>query len=185
MDNFESLIRLLLEEDGYWTLGSVKVNLTLEEKRATGKPSIPRPEIDIVSLKQNENKILAMEVKSYLDSYGVRMKDLADLNQVTTKGLYKIFTCPRYRGIIEKRLLADFRTKGLANLETTVEWGLAAGKIYAKDHIKIQEIFDQNDWILWTPSEIAQKARKLAAIGYENDPFVIMTKILERNPKPT
>jgi hypothetical protein len=41
MDHFESIIATLLEAEGYWVRRSFKVNLTQEEKRRIGKPSIP------------------------------------------------------------------------------------------------------------------------------------------------
>ncbi len=183
MDNFEALIRLLLEEDGYWTLGSVKVNLSKFDKKELSKPSMPRPELDIVAYKQSKNELLVMEVKSYLDSYGVRVKDFENLNQEITNGVYKTLTRPKYRETVERVLLSDLRKKGFADNKTTIRWGLAAGNIYSKDEIDLRRIFDGQKWQLWGPNEIAQKARNLASLGYENDPFIIMTKILERNEK--
>ncbi|MFO7805005.1 MAG: hypothetical protein R6V30_04955 [Paracoccaceae bacterium] len=181
MDYFESLVRLLLERDHFWTRQSEKVNLTKPEKVATGKPSIPRPEIDIVAFKPRENTILAMEVKSFLDSPGVRFNELK-LESDETVGSYKLFTCPKYREIVFGRLLEDYRAEGLADANTTVRLGLAAGKIYAKDELPLRNLFTSRDWLLWTPGQLAEKARKLAGVGYENDPFVLLSKLLARNP---
>jgi len=47
MDHFESIMCTLLEAEGYWVRRSFKVNVTKKEKRHVGKPSIPRPEIDL------------------------------------------------------------------------------------------------------------------------------------------
>ena len=73
MDYFENVIKTLLEGEGYWVRQSFKVNLTKEEKREVGKYSIPRPEIDLLAYKPNENRLLAFEAKSFLDSPGVRL----------------------------------------------------------------------------------------------------------------
>lgn len=184
MDNFEALVRLLLEKDNYWTRQSQKVNLTPAEKAKIGKPSIPRPEIDLIAFKPSDDKIIAMEVKSYLDSTGVPAKDFQDLSFSVPSGRYKLFTCPEYRSLVFDRLKCDYQRDGLADTETTVQLGLAAGKIRAKDEPELQAIFDKNRWLLWTPSVLARKTRNLAAIGYENDPFVLVTKLLERNSRP-
>ena len=76
MESFEEIVKVLFEEDNYWVRQSEKVGLTREEKRRTGKPSIPRPEIDLVALNQSENHILVLEVKSFFDSPGVKLSDL-------------------------------------------------------------------------------------------------------------
>jgi len=57
MDHFESIIAMLLEAEGYWVRRSFKVNLTKAEKRKIGKPSIPRPEIDLLAFKSSRNGI--------------------------------------------------------------------------------------------------------------------------------
>ena len=67
MDAFESLVSLLLRRDGYWTATSVKVELTKMQKRAIGRPSSPRWEIDLVAYKPATNELLAVECKSFLD----------------------------------------------------------------------------------------------------------------------
>lgn len=73
MDYFESIIKTLLESESYWVRQSFKVNLTKEEKRNVGKHTIPRSEIDLLAYKPNQNKILAIEVKSFLYSSGVKI----------------------------------------------------------------------------------------------------------------
>jgi hypothetical protein len=71
LDHFESIIATRLEADGFWVRRSFKVNVTKEEKRQTGKHSIPRPEIDLVALNFSKNEVFAFEAKSFLDSPGV------------------------------------------------------------------------------------------------------------------
>ncbi len=81
MDHFESIIKTLLENDGFWVRQSFKVNLTKEEKRDIGKHTIPRPEIDLLAYKPNENIVLAIEAKSYLDSTGVKVSSLIEQHE--------------------------------------------------------------------------------------------------------
>ena len=106
MDHFESIIKTLLEAEGYWVRQSFKVNLTKEEKRQIGKPSIPRPEIDLLALHFTRNEVLVFEAKSFLDSPGVKLADLQESHEIP-KGRYKLFTCERYRSIVFKRLVED------------------------------------------------------------------------------
>jgi hypothetical protein len=76
MHGFESLVAEILETEGYWVRRGYKVELTKGEKRAIGRRSSPRWEIDLLAYDAAENTVLAVECKSYLDSPGV---DLADL----------------------------------------------------------------------------------------------------------
>ena len=73
MDAFEDLIATLLEKDGFWVQTTFKVELTKEEKKEIGRPSSPRWKLDLIAYKASTNDILAVECKSYLDSYGVRL----------------------------------------------------------------------------------------------------------------
>jgi hypothetical protein len=68
MDNFEGIIRTLLEADHFWVQSSFKVELTLEERRHIGKHSMPRPELDLLALNFEQNEVLVVEAKSFLDS---------------------------------------------------------------------------------------------------------------------
>ena len=181
MDSFESLVRLLLDREGYWTRISQKVNLTKDEKKRIGKHSIPRPEIDVIAFKPSANEVIAMEVKSFLDSLGVQFDELKEVHAVP-QGRYKLFTCENYRDIVFSRLKNDLIESGLADRETRIKIGLAAGKIYAKDVADIAALFDERDWLLWDPSLIARKLKDLSTIGYENDPYVLASKLIHRNP---
>jgi hypothetical protein len=49
MDAFEQVVSEILWLEGNWVRQSVKVELTKEEKRAIGRPSSPRWELDIVA----------------------------------------------------------------------------------------------------------------------------------------
>ena len=72
MDAFEAVVSEILHREGYWVQSPYRVDLTKQEKIEIGKPSSPRWELDIVAYKANLNRILIVECKSYLDSYGVR-----------------------------------------------------------------------------------------------------------------
>jgi len=94
MHAFEELIAEILEANGYWVRHSFKVALTREDKLSIGRPSSPRWEIDILAYRAPENRVLAVECKSYLDSPGV---DLTDLQGGRYAARYKLFTEPQLR----------------------------------------------------------------------------------------
>lgn len=180
MDHFEGIIRTLLEHDGYWVRQSFKVNLTKEEKRDTGKPSIPRPEIDLLAYRPHENCVLALEVKSYLDSPGVRVTDLALVHDIA-EGRYKLFTCENYRNIVTKRLALDLVANGMCAREPKIRLGLIVGKVYQARSEDLRTVFNNRGWLFWSPEDVRDKVKALAAKDYENDPAIIAAKILMRS----
>ncbi|WP_447590444.1 hypothetical protein [Aquipseudomonas campi] len=179
MDYFESVIKTLLEGEGYWVRQSFKVQLTKEEKRKIGKHSIPRPEIDLLAYKPEQNRILAFEAKSFLDSPGVRLSCLNEIHAIP-EGKYKLFTCENYRSIVFQRLKQDLIDCGMGNERTEIVLGLAAGKVYQARHAEIEQLFSQRGWVFWSPEDIRSKVIKLAERGYENEPAIITAKILMR-----
>lgn len=178
MDQFEALVGTLLEVEGYWVRHSFKVNLTKEEKRLIGKQSTPRPEIDILALRHHDNTVLAMEAKSFLDSPGVKLSDLQANFDVPT-GRYKLFTCPQYRETVLNRLKQDLISCGMANEETTVLLGLAAGNVFKKQSKEIREHLEKRGMLVLTPEDIRAKVRMLATHPYENNLAVVLAKILK------
>lgn len=179
MDHFEGIIKTLLEHDGYWVRQSFKVNLTKEEKRATGKHSIPRPEIDLLAFRPRENRVIALEVKSYLDSPGVRVPDL-ELTHEVAEGRYKLFTCEKYRCIVLKRLADDLVQLGMCDPEPEIMLGLVVGKIYQSRTDDLRDLFSKRGWLFWSPEDVRDRVKALAAKDYENDPAIISAKILVR-----
>ena len=179
MDHFEGIIRTLLEHSGYWVRQSYKVNLTQQEKRDTGKPTIPRPEIDLLAFKPSQNSILALEVKSYFDSMGVRVKDVAACHSVA-KGRYKLFTCENYRNIVMKRLASDLVAEGMADPNPKIQLGLVVGKVYQSRTDELRALFNERGWFFWSPGDVKEKVIALASKSYENDPAIISAKILMR-----
>lgn len=179
MDYFEGIIATLLEAEGYWVRQSFKVELTKEEKREIGKPSIPRPEIDLLALDFANNQILALEAKSFLDSPGVKLVDLEQKHSVPS-GRYKLFTSSRYRSVVLTRLLGVLQAKGMADDNTKITLGLAAGKVYRGESAPIRRFIEKRKWFFWSPEDIKERVTALAASGYENNPAIITAKILMR-----
>jgi hypothetical protein len=179
MELFEGIIKTLLEHEGYWVRQSFKVNVTKEEKRAIGKHSIPRPEIDLLAFKPGSNEVLVIEAKSYFDSPGVRMNELLDRFD-TPNGRYKLFTCENYRDIVFARLHQDLLAQGLVNENSTYKLGLVAGNVYQNKSVDIDEYFQSNEWFFWSPEMVKEKVNKLANLGYENNTATLTAKILMR-----
>lgn len=181
MDYFESIAKTLLEDDGYWVRQSFKVDLTTEQKRqiAAEKWSIPRPEIDLLAFKASLNEVIVFEVKSYFDSGGTKLKELAEQHDIP-QGRYKLFTCLNYQHIVLKQLRADLLASGLIDVETKLKLGLIIGNVRKSDLDGIKALCEQNKWVFWAPDEIRDRVAKLANKGYENEPAVITAKILMR-----
>ncbi len=179
MDAFEQIIGQLLTEDKYWVQYSVKINLTPAEKKLIGRPSTPRPEIDIVALDVKENKVLLLEVKSFLDSTGVYY-DAVALEQEQQEGRYKLLTSENYRNVIIARLREDWLQSGHINSNTQVSFGLIAGKIHRNREEDLSIFLDAKGWLFWGPTTIKEKIKKLADKGYENNAVTIAAKLLMR-----
>ena len=179
MDYFESIIKTLLEHEGYWVRQSFKVNLTKEEKREIGKHSIPRPEIDILAFRPEGNHVIAFEAKSYFDSPGVKITDL-QVEYDIPEGRYKLFTCDNYRNIVFSRLKKDLIEIGMATNEIKITLGLAAGNVYQSKSSDIRSFFETQGRVFWSPEDIRDKVTSLAEKGYENEPSIITAKILMR-----
>ena len=179
MDHFETIIKTLLEAEGYWVRASFRVNLTKEEKRRIGKPSIPRPEIDLLSLSPRKNEIVAFEAKSFLDSPGVKLCDL-EKNYDVPEGRYKLFTCVRYNEIVFKRLRTDLISLGMATNKTRIRLGLAAGNVHQNRISEIRDLIESRGWVFWSPEDVKRKLSALAERSYENEFAMIAAKILTR-----
>lgn len=180
MDHFEAIIKTLLEAEGFWVRQSFKVNLTKEEKRRIGKPSIPRPEIDLLAYQAAGSVILALEVKSYLDSLGVKVDDLKHEYDVP-EGRYKLFTCSNYRKIVLARLKQDLVACGMVTEASTLQLGMVAGNVHKRRSEDLRQLLEGKGWLYWGPEDVAGKVRQLAEMGYENEPAIITAKILLRD----
>ena len=151
MDHFENIAKTLLERDGYWVRQSFKVNLSPEQKRsiAPEKFSIPRPEIDLLTLSVARSEVIAFEVKSFFDSSGVSYSDISESFDVP-QGRYKLFTCAKYRDIVLSQLHLDLVEKRFIQTSTLIRLGLIAGNVKKGDIDNIRQFFTRNQWEFWT-----------------------------------
>lgn len=178
MDSFESLIKVLLERDGFWVRSSFKVNLTKEDKRAIHRPSCPRWEIDLVAYKAGANELRLVECKSYLDSPGVRLSGL-----MGTEGTdrYKLFTDPNLRNVVANRLVSELVHAGSCLPSPRVTFCLAAGKVKSeRDREGLRRLFKENFWLLWDDQWICKALRDVSSGSYENDVAIVVAKLLLR-----
>ena len=183
MDSFESLVAMLLERDGFWVRGSVKVQLTKAEKVAIGKPSSPRWELDLVAYKGSTNEIRIIECKSFLDSTGVSLASLDGTRPQDTER-YKLFHYPRLLRIVSNRLVAQLEEAGSCRRSPKVVLCLAAGKIRnEKDRSALRAFFKRKGWLLFDEPWLLERIRSLASSGYENHVAAVVAKLLERVPK--
>lgn len=181
MDAFETVVAALLQEQGYWSRTSLKVELTKEEKRAINRPSSPRWELDVVGYKGSTNEVLVVECKSYLDSYGVRATAFDGSDPEDAKR-YKLFNDKVLREVVLGALVKQLCARGFCRDQPKVTLCLAAGKIYGGGESKIQVQFDKEGWKLWTPSYLRRQLERLGHpdTGYENTVAAIVAKLLLR-----
>jgi hypothetical protein len=170
MNAFEEIVKQYLEAEGYWVRPSVKVEISKDDKKAIGLPTMPRPEIDLVALNVRGNELLLVEVKSLLDSYGVWFESVSgeDPNPKYRKW-FRLFNDNRFREIVTKRLREEYLNQGLINENTKINYALAAGKIHSSaDESKIREYFSKQEegWILFSPKDIKDKGRGIKGEGF-------------------
>ena len=182
MNAFEDIVKLYLEEKGYWVRQSVKVGISGDDKKALKLSTMPRPEIDLVALNMKENELLLVEVKSFLDSQGVYFDDVIGSEGVESWGAkrYRLFAISKFREVVTERLKEEFLEKGLINKKTKINYALAAGNIHSPaDESKIREYFSKPErgWKLFTPQQIKEKIRALAEKGWEDNLVTITAKL--------
>ena len=178
MDSFESIVKTIFENKGYWVKTSFKVDLTKEEKRKIGRPSSPRWELDVVAYKGGSNEILVIECKSYLDSPGVKAEGL---KKGKYKERYKLFNEKTLREVVFSRLLAQLAESYSCPKNTQVKLCLAAGKVATKeDREEISKYFKSKSWGFYSDEWIKHELVKLSNTGYENEVAIVTTKLLTR-----
>ena len=183
MDQFEFIVKTLLEAEGYWLRQSQKVELTKAEKIKLGNPTMPRPEIDLVAYKAKDNTVLVMEVKSYLDSSaGETLKDINKNTEKPSEG-YKLLTCTPYRDQVVECLRSQMLEAGLIRQDTKFGFGLALGHVKEAQAVEIRKYLDGIGWVFWSQQDIREKVEALADRGYENSAVVLTAKILLRGKK--
>lgn len=181
MDAFEAVVAAILQRQGFWTLTSVKVELTKEEKREIGRYSSPRWELDVVAYRGKDNKVLVVECKSYLDSPGVD-RGAFDGSNKEAETRYKLFSEEALRKVVFRRLEHQLVSGGFCAEGPTIRLCLAAGKIKG-DESWLQAHFKEKGWLLFGPEYIRQELVKLRDSGYENSVAAVVTKLLLRKAK--
>jgi hypothetical protein len=177
MDAFESVVAMLLRREGYWIIPSFKVDLTKADKRAIGRHSSPRWEIDIVAYKGATNEVLAIECKSFLDSKGVIFKD-GTFQPTTT---YKMFTEPKLRRVVLRRIGEQLVRLESCRPRPKVRLGLAAGKIAkSTDRRQMESHFKRQGWTLCDDNWIRSKLSELRDCAYEDDVAFVVAKLALR-----
>ena len=177
MDAFEQVVAELLWSEGYWVQTSVKVNLTKEEKALINRPTTPRWELDVVGYKANENKLLVLECKSFLDSTGVKA---ADLKKGSKSTRYKLFTDEALREVVFNRLVAQMVAAGSCKANAKVILGLAVGKMANTQVGEIHEHFEKSEMELWDIAVLRKKLSRLSQGQYENSVVNVVAKLLLR-----
>ncbi|MBT4289344.1 MAG: hypothetical protein HOD92_18625 [Deltaproteobacteria bacterium] len=178
MDSFESLIKTIFENKGYWVQTSFKVNLSKEEKQKIGRPSSPRWELDVVAYKGGSKEILVIECKSYLDSPGVKAESFKDGRY---NERYKLFNEQILQNIVFDRMKNQLVDTGACAPDTKIKLCLATGKIASgNDRAELEKIFKDKAWGLFTDEWIKKELIKLSNSGYENEVAMVVTKILTR-----
>jgi len=182
MNAFEDIVKQYLEAEGYWVRHSVKLEISPTDKKTIGLPSMPRPEIDLVALNVKENELLLVEVKSFLDSYGVYFGD-SEIGVFPPESWaakrYRLFANSTFREVVSRRLKEEFLKKGLINEKTKINYALAAGKFHtSKDESDTEAFFSRRGWKLFTPKMIKDKIRELAKRGYEDNLATITAKLI-------
>lgn len=179
MDAFESVVASILQRQGFWTMTSVKVELTRAEKRAIGRPSTPRWELDVVAYSGARNELRAVECKSFLDSPGVECRAFDGTN-AAAQARYKLFCEATLRRVVLKRLERQLASAGFCRPKPTIRLCLAAGKVRG-DEGWLQDHFDKKGWLLMGPSYIREQLKTLRDSGYENSVAAVVAKLLLRD----
>lgn len=180
MDAFENLMALLLRREGYWTTTSYRVDLDKAQKRAIGRHSTPRWELDVLAYKGSRNEVLVVECKSFLDSPGVIFRN----GIFEPEERYKLFSEPHLREVVLTQLGAQMHREGLCRANPTIQLGLATGKIASKsDRVGLAKHFEAMQWKLYTDEQIKHMLEEAADAGYENEIAMVATKILTRDRK--
>lgn len=178
MDAFEHIVALYLQEKNYWVRHSVKIDLTVEEKKKLKRPTMTRAEIDLVAYNVVSNTLVLIEVKSYLNSTGVTIGGLNGKNK-KEKNRYKLLNDKKYRDVVTKRLLSDFIQNKIIKKTTKVKYALAAGHVQAKSSEAVANYLKRNSYLYFTPDDIKETVKNLTNKGWENNIVTITAKLIE------
>jgi hypothetical protein len=184
MDAFEVTVAKILEAQGYWIRSSYKINLTKEEKARVDKPSMPRPEIDLIAYRPVQNEILAVECKSLFDSPGVVAKHVFDPNPKSKHAKrYKMFNRTPLRELVLSRLAQQLCAERLCVSPPRVRLAMAVGHFRKDtDRDTLQQEFEKRGWLLFTDKWLRDNLMNLALNGYDNSIPIVTAKVLLRTP---
>ena len=127
------------------------------------------------------NELLVVECKSYLDSFGVRARELDGL-PASGKSRYKLFVEPDpLRRVILNRLVSQLAERGFCRPDVTVQLALACGKIHGKDGVaELHALAERDGWRLIEPSWLVDRLTRAAEASYENEIASVTAKLLLR-----
>jgi len=158
MDAFEQIVAGLLFREGFWVTQGYKVELTKDDKKLIKRPSCPRWEIDLLAYKGATQELLVVECKSYLDSFGVKAREI--IEQPIAKSRYKLFVDKVLRETVLSRLTQQIHESGLTPPEVIPKLALAAGKIYSDDRPRLEAHFKMRAQKVVTVSKDFQNIRR-------------------------
>lgn len=176
MDAFEEIVAMLLHRQGFWTQTGYKVSLTPGDKKAMGKATMPRWEIDVLAYRPAGNRVLVVECKSFLNSKGVGFKGFTGQSERGRK-IYKLFTQPIIREVVLERLAQQLQEQKLVRANPKLQLCLAAGNIQNGNESDIQAHCDANGWQLFGPAWFRERFVELADCDYENDIAIVAAKL--------
>jgi hypothetical protein len=180
MDAFEQVVSEILWMEGYWVQTSVKVVLTQDERRQIGRPTTPRPELDVVAYSGRDNLLLVVECKSYLDSRGVTIGAFNGSDERNAKR-YKLFVNKPLRDVVFNRLRLQLAESGACGADADVKLCLACGHIATDaDRSGLHRHFAENGWKLLDEPWLREGLKKMAAGPYENQVSAVVAKLLLR-----
>lgn len=178
MDAFEQVVKTVMEGQGWWVKQGYKVVLSKEEKLQVGRSSTPRWEVDLVAYRPKTNEVLAIECKSFLDSFGVKASEFLD-SDGPTKGRYKLFNEAKLREVVLAKLHSQLEQEGLVGPDSTVQLALAVGKFRSSaDRVLLHDRFCERGWRLIDDLQLRKWAIELSKRGYEDSVATIVAKLV-------
>jgi hypothetical protein len=130
----------------------------------------------------DENTLLWVECKSYLDSAGVGISSVGDVVDATDPKIraFKIFTDERYRDVVSRRLILQVEEDGLTLPKPRLQYCLVAGHTYPSTQEVLHQFFERKNWKLFDEYAIKGQLELLSKHPYENDVVMIVAKLFER-----
>jgi hypothetical protein len=174
-DPLESLVRTLLEREGFWVRSGYTVRLTPEDKVAVGGAWPPR-ELNFVAYKAATNELRFIGCGPYLDSRGVRFSSFSKANGPDE---YRLFTDANVRAVVLNRVITQLTEAGSCLPSPSVAFYFVASKIRdASDRESLRRHFEQNGWVLWDDEWINNVLSDMSKGGRENDVSSAVAKLL-------